>query len=210
LAVSKAHILPTHTEGLFARAPILIKRGPRKQRKAQVNGGGVQRIGGLEFKTERFIGVEHGGLLDVEVGKVSKNAPVPHFIDHRQRVAGGGLADAGVIEFRAEGRQTGFDVPQTFAPGQLGEREHEELFVSGQLAELTGGNYLVRVHHRGIGARPRRKNGGGRGQAGRVAPRPAGAEQRFRQPGVVRHRGAAGRKPFRAHQPPGKFPPESK
>jgi hypothetical protein len=46
-----------------------------------------------------------------------------------------GLADAGVIELRAEGRQTGFDVAQTFAPRQLGERQHEELFVGGQLAD---------------------------------------------------------------------------
>jgi hypothetical protein len=62
-------------------------------------------------------------------------APVPLFIGHSQRVAGGGLADAGVIEFRAEGRQTGFDVPQTFATRKLGERQPEELFVSGQLAD---------------------------------------------------------------------------
>ncbi|MEI7807267.1 MAG: hypothetical protein WCJ07_02155 [Verrucomicrobiota bacterium] len=32
-----------------------------------------------------------------------------------------GLPDAGLIEFRAKGRQTGFDVAQTFAPSQLGE-----------------------------------------------------------------------------------------
>ena len=52
-------------------------------------------------------------------------------------VAGGGLADADMVEFRAEGRQTGFDVAQTFAPGQLGERQHKELFVSGQLADTA-------------------------------------------------------------------------
>jgi hypothetical protein len=89
----------------------------------------------LEFKAERFIGIERGGLLDEDLGEIGKNAPVPLFIGHCQRVAGGGLADAGVIEFRAEGRQTGFDVAQTFAPRQLGERQHEELFVGGQLAD---------------------------------------------------------------------------
>ena len=112
------------------------ERGPRKERKAEVNGGGVQRIGGgLEFKAERFIGVERGGLLDEHLGEIGDDAPVPLFVGHRQRVAGGGLADAGVIELRAEGRQTSFDVAQTFAPSQLGERQHEELFVSGQLAD---------------------------------------------------------------------------
>ena len=112
------------------------KRGPRKERAAAVNGGGVQRLGRrLEFKAERFIGIKCGRLRDEAMGEVGKETPVPRFIGHRQRVAGGGLANAGVIELRAEGRQTGFDVTQTFAPSQLGERQHEELFVGGQLAD---------------------------------------------------------------------------
>jgi hypothetical protein len=45
------------------------------------------------------------------------------------------LADAGVIEFWAEGRQTGFNVTQAFAPGQLGEGQDEEVFVSGEFAD---------------------------------------------------------------------------
>ena len=124
------------------------ERSPRKECEAEVNGGGVQRISRrLEFKAKGFIGVERRGLLDEHLGEVGEDTPVPLFIGHRQRVAGGGLADAGVIEFRAEGRQTGFDVAQTFAPRQLGECQHEELFVSGQLADaevaLVTGDTLV-------------------------------------------------------------------
>src|ERR1039457_3417886 len=126
------------------------KRGPRKQREAQVNGGGVQRVGGgLEFAAERFLGVERGGLPDQPLGEVGVDAPVALFVGVGQGAAGGGLTDAGVIEFRAEGRQTGFDVAQTFAPGQLGERQHEELFVSGQLADaevtVVTGDTLVEL-----------------------------------------------------------------
>ena len=126
------------------------KRRPRKQGQTEVNGGGVQRIGGgLEFKTERFIGVKRGRLLDEDVGEVGKDAPVALFIGHRQRVAGGGLADARVIEFRAESGEPGFDVPQTFAPGQLGKRQHKELFVSGQFADaevaVVTGDTLVEL-----------------------------------------------------------------
>jgi hypothetical protein len=59
------------------------------------------------------------------------------------------LADAGVIELWAEGRQTGFDVAQTFAPGQLCKRQHEELFVGGQLADaevaVVTGDTLVEL-----------------------------------------------------------------
>ncbi len=129
---------------------VLPKRGPRKQRKAQVNGGGVQCIGGgLEFKPERLIGVKRGGLPDEDLGKVGKDTPVAIFVGVGQRAAGGGLADAGVVEFWAEGRQAGFDVAQTFAPSQLGKRQHEELFISGEFADaavaVVAGDTLVEL-----------------------------------------------------------------
>ncbi len=112
--------------------------GPREQREAQVNGGGIQRVGGgLEFDAERIVGVELDGLTDEGVGEVGKDAPVAIFIGIGQSAAGGGLADAGVVEFRAEGRQAGFDVAQTFAPSQLSKRQHEELFISGEFADAA-------------------------------------------------------------------------
>src|SRR5208283_2204187 len=92
---------------------------------------------GLEFKAERFIGVKRGRLLDEDVSEVGEDAPVAVFIGIGQRAAGGGLADASVIEFRAEGCQTGFDVAQTFTPGQLRERQYEELFVGGEFADAA-------------------------------------------------------------------------
>ena len=57
---------------------------------------------------------------------------------------------AGVIELRAKGCQTGFDVAQTFTPGQLGESQHEELFVGGQfrvaeVAVVTGDTFVELV-----------------------------------------------------------------
>lgn len=117
---------------------VLSKRGPRKERETEVNGGGVQRIGsGLQFKAERLIGVKRGGLPDEDVGEIGKDAPVAIFVGIGQSAAGGGLADAGVVEFRAEGCQAGFDVAQTFAPGQLGKRQHEELFISGEFADAA-------------------------------------------------------------------------
>src|ERR1017187_9359102 len=124
--------------------------GPGKQREAQVNGGGVQRVGGgLEFEAERFIGVERGGLLDEAVSEVGEDAPIAFFVGVCQRAAGGGLADAGVIELRAEGCQAGFDVAQTFTPSQLGEGQHKELFVGGQFADaevaVVTGDTLVEV-----------------------------------------------------------------
>jgi len=117
---------------------VLSKRGPRKQRETEVNGGGIQSIGGgLKFKPKRFIGVKCGGLPDEDLGEIGKDAPVAIFIGIGQSAAGGGLADAGVVEFRAEGCQAGFDVAQTFAPRQLGERQHEELFISAEFADAA-------------------------------------------------------------------------
>ena len=114
------------------------ERGPGKERETEVNGGGVQRIGGgLEFKTERLIGVKRGGLPDEDLGEIGKDAPVAIFIGLGQRAAGGGLADAGVVKFCAEGRQAGFDVAQAFTPSQLGKRQHEELFISGEFADAV-------------------------------------------------------------------------
>ena len=57
---------------------------------------------------------------------------------------------AGVIELRAKGCQTGFDVAQTFTPGQLDESQHEELFVGGQfrvaeVAVVTGDTFVELV-----------------------------------------------------------------
>lgn len=124
--------------------------GPRKQREAQVNGGGIQRIGGgLDFRTEWFIGVECGGLPDEDVGEVGENTPVSVFIGIGQRAAGSGLTDAGVIELGAEGCQAGFDVAQAFAPSELGEGQHEEVFVSREFADaevaVVTGDTLVEL-----------------------------------------------------------------
>ena len=117
---------------------VLPKRGPREQRETEVNRGRIQRIGGgLQIATERFIGVECGGLLNQNVGEVGKDAPVAFFVGVSQGAAGGGLANAGVIKLRTEGRQTGLDVTQTFAPSQLGKRQDEELFVSGECANAA-------------------------------------------------------------------------
>ena len=133
-------------DGGFAAA----EGGPREQRETQVNGGGVQRVsGGLEFDAETLTRVQRGGLLDQDVGEVSEDAPVAFFVGIGQRAARGGLADAGVIELWAKGSQTGFDVAQTFTPGQLGECQHEELFVSWQLADaevaVVTGDTLVEL-----------------------------------------------------------------
>lgn len=112
------------------------KGGPRKERQAQVDGGGVQRIGGLlKFRGKGLVGVEGGGLLHEHLGEIGEEAPVACFVGIGERAAGGGLANAAVIEFGSQCAETGFDVAETLAPGQLGKGHDHELFVGGQSAD---------------------------------------------------------------------------
>ena len=81
------------------------------------------------------MGIKRGGLSDEDLGEVGEDTPVAMFVSIGQRAAGGGLAETGVIEFWTEGGQTGFDVAETFTPGQLRKSEHEEVFVSRKFAD---------------------------------------------------------------------------
>src|SRR5262245_31118085 len=111
------------------------KGRPGKERQAQVDGGGVQGIGGLlQFGGKRFVGIEPGGLPNEDLSEIREDAPVASFVGIGQRAAGGGLAYAAVIELGAQGVQTRFDVPQALAPGQLSKGHDGELFVAGELA----------------------------------------------------------------------------
>ena len=109
---------------------------PRKERQTQIDGGGVQSVGGLlQFGGERFVGVKGRGLLNEDLSEVGEDAPVAGLVGVGQRAASGGLANAAVIELGAQGMQAGFDVAQTLAPSQLGENHDDELFVAGQFAD---------------------------------------------------------------------------
>jgi hypothetical protein len=109
--------------------------GPREQRQAQIDGGGVQGVGGLfQLGAERFVGVERTGLFDQHVGEIGEDAPVSPFVRVGQGAASRGLADTAVIEFGAQGAQTRFDVAQALAVGQLREPHDQELLVGGERA----------------------------------------------------------------------------
>ena len=110
--------------------------GPGKQGKAQLNGGRIQRVGGaLEIAHKGITRVELRCLPDEDLGEVSEDAPVTVFVGVGQGAAGGGLADAGMIELWAEGNEAGFDVPQTLTPGQLRKGQDEKLFVGWKFAD---------------------------------------------------------------------------
>ena len=88
----------------------------------------------MKFQGERLVGIKTCGLLDEPLRKVCEDFPVTGFVGVGERAARGGLADAGMVEFGAERLQAGFDVAETFAPSELGERQDEKMFVSGKFA----------------------------------------------------------------------------
>ena len=134
----------------FEGGLVAAELGPREQREAKVNGGGVQRVGrGFELGAERVLGVKRGGLRDEDLSAVGEESPVAMFAGVGGSAAGDGLAETGVIEFWAERGQTGFDGAQTFTPGELGESEHEAVFVGGEFADeevaAVAGDTLVEI-----------------------------------------------------------------
>ena len=80
------------------------------------------------------MGVERCRLLNEGLSEIGEDAPVASFVGIGQRAAGSGLAYAAVIELESQGVQTGLDVAQALAPGQLGKGHDGKLFVAGQLA----------------------------------------------------------------------------
>jgi len=61
------------------------------------------------------------------MGEIGVDAPVVTFVGVGQSASGDSSMQAGVIQLRSHRSQTRFDVPQTFAVGQLRECHAEEL-----------------------------------------------------------------------------------
>ena len=111
------------------------KLGPRKKREAEVDGGGVEGVDGvLERDAERFVGVKRACLIDEDVGEVAIDSPVVNAVGIGERTARDVASEARVISFSTQCVQTGFDVAEAFAEGELGEGEREKLIAAGESA----------------------------------------------------------------------------
>ena len=122
----------------FDSGLVTAKLGPREEREAEIDGGGVQCISILfQFDSKGFVGVKSQSLLNQHLSKVGEDAPVAFFVGVGQGAASDGMAQAAVVGFGANSVEASGDVAQAFALGQLGERHAEELFVSGERAHAT-------------------------------------------------------------------------
>ena len=108
---------------------------PGKQRQAQVDGGGIQCVGGLlQLDAEPVGRVQPPRVGDQDLGEIGVNSPVAPLVGFGQRVPGDRAAEAGVVELLGDRAQAGLDVPQALAIGQLGEGHAQELVETREVA----------------------------------------------------------------------------
>ena len=122
----------------FDRALGAAEARPRKQAQTQIDGRGVQRTGRLlQFDAQVVRGVKRAGLPNQTLRQRGVNAPVAGFVGVGQRGAGNVAAQSQMVELSLARTQAGFDIPQAFAIGQLGEGQTEKLIPAGEAADFV-------------------------------------------------------------------------
>ena len=122
----------------FDSGLVTAKLGPREEREAEIDGGGVQCISILfQFDSKGFVGVKSQSLLNQHLSKVGEDAPVAFFVGVGQGAASDRMAQTAVVEFGADSMEASGDVAQTLAIGELGKSHGQKLFVSGEGAHAT-------------------------------------------------------------------------
>lgn len=114
------------------------KRSPRKYRQAQIDGGRIQRVDRLrEIDAKRFVHVKRASYSDQALCEVGVDAPVANRIGIGQRIARHRTAKAHMVELGGLTAQTGFDIAQTLAIGQLRERHAQKLVETSEVFDLV-------------------------------------------------------------------------
>ena len=110
--------------------------GPREECQREIDGGrieGVDRV--VQIQAEIFPGIQLPGLAHETLGKVLPEPPVALFVGIRESGLRNGLAESQMMQSRRSRIQTGGDVPQSLAPGQLGEDHADELLATTKVAD---------------------------------------------------------------------------
>ena len=109
---------------------------PGKQRQTQIDDGGIQSVNrSLEIHGQGLMSVKSAGLIDENQGDISIDFPVACFVGSGQGVAGYAGLEPGMIEFWAQGSQTGFDIAEGLSGGELGEGHAVELIETGEFSD---------------------------------------------------------------------------
>ena len=99
----------------FHSAFVGSELGPWEKGKTQIDGGGVQSIGGLiQFDSEGIVGVEATSLANEDLGKVGIDSPISDLVGMSQSIARHISSEAHVIEFPLSRTETCLDVLEAF------------------------------------------------------------------------------------------------
>src|SRR6266536_260130 len=121
-----------HLDGSFASP----EPGPRRQRKTQIDGCRIQSIQALlQFDAHGLADIQSARGRNQPVGEVGEDTPVARFVGVCQRRACHLATESQVVQLALQRTQTGFDVAQTLAIGQLGEGHRQILIPTGEAAQ---------------------------------------------------------------------------
>ena len=109
---------------------------PWKQRKAEIDGRGVQGISRLDqIHAKVLSGMKTLSSRYEHLSKISEDSPIPLFVGVGKSALGNLASNSSVVEFGLYCSEAGFDVSQTFSKGELGKHHGDEL------GEATEGAY---------------------------------------------------------------------
>jgi hypothetical protein len=152
----------------FHRCFGTAKARPRKQRQAQIDGGGIEGIdGGVEISADGFASVHRSSDGDQHLSQVGPDAPIMSFVGIGQRGTRDAAPESQMVEAVLDRAQTGFDVTKALTTCQLGEGHRQKLIharettmspvtavaahttmelMSGQVADHLGEDSAAGVH----------------------------------------------------------------
>ena len=109
---------------------------PWEQRKAKIDGCGVQRIRSLDqVDTQAFPEKKILSAFDEDLREISEDPPVSAFVGVGKGAPGDLVAEPSVIQFPLHGTQACDDVPQTLSIGQLSEDHDHELGIATEASD---------------------------------------------------------------------------
>lgn len=117
---------------------VATELSPRKKRKAQVDGCGIESVSGMiQGDAKIFVGIKLSCMLNKSLGKIGVDAPISGFVGFGQSTARNFAADSGMIKFGLLSPQAGFDISKAFSGSELGKGHTEELIVAREFSDAV-------------------------------------------------------------------------
>jgi hypothetical protein len=119
----------------FDRGLVASELSPGKQLQAEIDGRGIQRIGGMLQLNAEVVGlIQPPRPSDQDLSEVGVDPPVAMLVGIGQSAPSDDAAKASVVEFFLKGVETSFDVSKALAIGQLSEGHAEKLIEAREVA----------------------------------------------------------------------------